>query len=66
LAGRFAGRLAAARILGHASERASVTAIYDRHSYADENKAVWEKISEHVMALVKSNSGETVLVLEDN
>jgi hypothetical protein len=49
---------------GH-SDR-SITAIYDRHSYADEDRAIWEKISEHVMTLVKSNSVEPVLVLEDN
>jgi integrase len=44
------GRAAMDRLLNHADH--SISSVYDRHSYADEDRAVVQKISEHVMMLV--------------
>src|SRR5262245_55019386 len=54
LVARYFGRGPVSRVLGH-SDR-SIAAVYDRHSYADEDRAIWEKISEHIFNLINGDS----------
>lgn len=51
LTAKYFGREPVSRLLGHSDH--SVAAIYDRFSYDDPNKIIWERISAHVIDVVE-------------
>ena len=51
LVAKYFGRAPVSRVLGHADH--TIAAVYDRHSYADEDRAIAEKISAHVLDVVE-------------
>ena len=48
------GRLAMSRLLGHADN--SVSTIYDRHSYRDEDRRAVDAVARHIIAIVEGTT----------
>jgi integrase len=56
------GRQAMDRILNHADH--STGSVYDRHSYAQEDRAIMETVAAKIMALVEGRAADNVVTLQ--
>ena len=54
------GRDAMNRIQNH--KEGGIRSIYDRHSYADENKRIMEAVAQHLLSLAEDDSSESKVV----
>jgi hypothetical protein len=54
------GRQAVTRLLNHADH--SVTAIYDRHHYGDEDRRIVDAVARHVLRVVGDGEADGVVV----
>jgi integrase len=55
------GRQAMDRLLNH-SDRHTISAVYDRHGYANEDKRIWDRVAAHILELVEGRSGDGKVV----
>ncbi len=55
------GRLTMSRLLGHADN--SVSTLYDRHSYRDEDRRAVDAVARHIIGIVDGTAANNVVRL---
>jgi integrase len=54
------GRQAMDRLLNH-SDKGTMAAVYDRHSYANEDRRIMERVAQHIVTIAAGREGDTVV-----